>query len=547
MRRISAFLVALLVLGLVPGASSSGAQGPWRFEPRGITKDRFKVVEEPEIVEVEAHDGVMLYTRVYRPATPKSFKTPVILVHSPYYNDATSETNERSMDLVEFFNPKGYTVVLSDIRGTGNSGGCNEQDGPNQAEDFKTLVEYFDELPWTGKVGSYGKSYDAEAQNAGGVLAPKGLETMVTVAAISGLYDVAYFDGVPLGPNGLLSAGVYAANNPIPGDRPERSPERATCQHENVAFGADPRGDMSEYWKEREFRYGVKNVNASVLYVTGLQDGTVTPINIDGWYDQLPTFKRAIFGYWGHFYPYDAPEAEARNDWYRMIHAWFDHELLGLDTKIGRWPPVQVQDENNVWRAAKSFKAMGVKKAYVLGSETLGGRGEEGATQSFTEDTETRWSTTPFKAPVHVSGQAVLKATIAIDRPDAHFAISLQEQLKDGTVETLTAGYLSAMHRDSLESPEMVPLNETIKYRIRTYPFDDWVAKGSLIQLVISGSDDGTTPAGTSYTAQVAIDGSSKFLVPFVRRACGLKVSQTQAPRGKVPGCTGAQRRALLR
>jgi hypothetical protein len=85
------------------------------------------------------------------------------------------------------------------------------------------LVEHFARQPWSnGRVGSFGASYDGETQNAGAVLQPKGLATMVPVAAISGLYDVAYFDGVPYVAAGAGSAVIYAVDNQIPAQHPER-------------------------------------------------------------------------------------------------------------------------------------------------------------------------------------------------------------------------------------------------------------------------------------------------------------------------------------
>ncbi|MEA2434333.1 MAG: hypothetical protein QOG54_1790, partial [Actinomycetota bacterium] len=208
-----ALLVSMTVATLAPAQAQTPEEppAPLTFAPKGLTEDRFTAVTTPQRVDVAAHDGVMLNARVYRPDTSSDpdWKTPVILVHSPYY-DGQSGDATRSMDIVNRFTPKGYTVVLSSVRGTGESGGCLEQDGPNQAKDFKTLVEYFAAQPWSnGKVGSYGKSYDAETQNAGAVLRPEGLTTMVTVAGIASLYDVGYFDGVPLNMAGLAGNAGY--------------------------------------------------------------------------------------------------------------------------------------------------------------------------------------------------------------------------------------------------------------------------------------------------------------------------------------------------
>ena len=537
-------LVLCLLLGLI-GVPAASAQdpAPLTFAPNGMTTDRFPAATQPVREDVEAHDGILLHARVYRPDTSSDpdWKQPVILVHSPYYNGMTQGSETRSMDLVEYFTPKGYAVVLTDVRGTGNSGGCGEQDGPNQARDFATLVEHYAAQPWSnGKVGSYGKSYDAETQHAGAVLAPEGLETMVSVAGISGLYDVAYFDGVPLRANGLLSAAVYELYDlDLPSDAsylPRRT-GRHVCQPANFVNGADPRGDMTEYWAEREFRTGVENVTASTLYVMGLSDFTVAPIAIDGWYDELPTLRKAIFGQWGHYYPYDAPAAFRRTDWYDSVHAWLDHELLDLPTGITQWPDVQVQSEENVWRAVESFAGMGTPTAYQVTDAGTLSRDidvETDAPPTYREDGSTSWTSAPFTEPLHLSGKAVLDATITLDRPDGHFAVTLQEVRENGSTRTLTRGYLSAMHRESLTEPALVPVGEPVEYSIRSYPFDKTLDAGSSVRLVLGGYDGSTTPAGTLYTATVD---DAVLQLPIADESCGVVVGQVQEPGAAIPSC----------
>ena len=513
-RAVAPLLGLLLVLTLLPSVVAADPAPPLVFAPAGRSVDRYPVATAA-VEEVVAHDGVVLHSRVFRPDTGGA-PTPVILVHSPYYNGLLLGSDTRSMDLVERFTPKGYTVVLSDVRGTGNSGGCGEQDGPNQAKDFATLVEHFAAQPWsTGKVGSYGKSYDAETQHAGAVLDPEGLVTMVSVAGISGLYDVAYYDGVPITLGGVGGAAAYALYDvDVPGSSEylPRRLERGTCQPANLLNGADPRGDMSPYWAEREFRPHVGDITASMLYVTGLHDGIVTPINVDGWVDEMPTFTRTILGQWAHHYPYDAPEHLARDDWYDAVHAWFDHELMGLDTDIEAWPPVQVQHEDASWRAVGSVEGMGVETPVPLGTGSA----------TFTEDGEL---SVDLPAPsLHLSGQAHLDTVIALDRPDGHLALTLSEVRADGSTRTLTTGYLSAVHRESLLRQVPVTPGHPTPYRIRTYPFDVHLDDGSSVRLTLSGSDGNTLPAGTAYTATVDL-AASTLRLPVADDRCGLSVA----------------------
>ncbi len=536
----TAFALVTSLGSSIAAQAADPPDDPLVFAPAGLTQDRFPKATTPEWVEVTAHDGVALSARVFRPDTSSdpTWKTPVILVHSPYYA-AAPNPGTRSMDLVDRFTPKGYTVVLTSVRGTGDSGGCLEQDGPHQAKDFKTLVEHFAAQPWSnGKVASYGKSYDAETQNAGAVLRPEGLETMIAVAGISSLYDVAFFDGVAVGANGLVSAAVYAPETAdVPSDR-TRLAQKVACQPENFTSAADLTGDETTYWAERNFRYGVENIDASVLYVQGLSDFTVAPIDIDGWYDELSGFKRAIFGQWAHFYPYDAPGQWARDDWYQSVHAWLDHELLGLDTRIESWPPVQVQDENNTWRAVESFRGMGTAQALPLGASGLGEPAAPGATRTYLETESLTWDTPVLENGLHLSGQAFLDATISIDRPDAHLAVALQEVPPGGgTPRTLTRGYLSVQHQEDPNRGHEVTPGYPVPYRVRTYPFDKTLTPGSKLRLVLGGRDSTGIPAGNGYTGTVYVDGRSVLKVPVVEEVCGIAVDTRDDPAPEPAPC----------
>ncbi|MEA2433414.1 MAG: hypothetical protein QOG54_871, partial [Actinomycetota bacterium] len=272
-------------------------------------------------------------------------------------------------------------------------------------------------------------------------------------------------------------------------------------------------------------------------YVQGLNDTTVSPIDIDGWYDELPTFKRAIFGQWAHKYPYDAPNNIAREDWYDTIHAWFDHELLGLDTGIESWPNVQVQDEQNRWRAVQSFAGMGEQRDVALGAGVLGEPASGGATVPYTETTSATWDGATLTEPLHLSGQAFLDASISIDRQDAHLAVTLQELKADNKTRVLTRGYLSVQHTEDQFRGHPVTAGYSIPYRIRTYPFDKTLAAGSKLRLLLSGSDTSSLPAGNGYSAAVSVDGDSILRLPVVTQECGLSVAQRQASLAPLADC----------
>ncbi|MFN2589512.1 MAG: CocE/NonD family hydrolase, partial [Actinomycetota bacterium] len=432
----------------------------------------------------------------------------------------------------------------SHVRGTAKSGGCLEQDGINQQRDFGTVVEYLARQPWSnGRVGSYGISYDGETQNAGAIHRPRGLATIIPMEAISGLYETVYFDGVPLYAANPSVATAYTVGSVTPPNN-SHYPERLGCASEQILSNLDPSGTMTPYFVEREFRLRADQIRASVLFVQGFQDDTVLPINIDRFYDRIPSFKRAILGQWSHEIP-DAND-HGRKDWFDIVHAWFDHELLRLPTGVERWPPVQVQDENDVWRAADSFAGLSTRRRQPLGRGAFGAAAPSGAVQAFTEVTEAFWVGPTLHKPLHLSGQVVLDATITLDRSDAHFVLHVEEIRPNGSVELLTEGFLSAPHREDLTRPVPVPFGQPVRYRIRTYPFDATLGRGSHLRITLSGSEllssrnllvNRAIPAGTLFTARVAVDGRSAVILPVVTRMCGVDVRQTHPLEVRVPGC----------
>jgi predicted acyl esterase len=536
--------VVTLCLALAVPANA-GDSGPLVFRPKGLSTNRFPVASHPESVTIKAHDGIDLFMWIYRPDThqDRTWRTPIILAASPYFSKKPP-TSGYLYRLVTYFTPKGYTVVFSHVRGTARSGGCLEQDGINQQLDFKTVVEYLASQRWSnGKVGSYGISYDGETQNAGAIHAPRGLATIIPMEAISGMYETVNFDGVPLYAANPTVAAAYGISSVTPGNT--HLLERPGCQPEQVTNNANPSGTMTPYFQEREFRLHVSDIRASVLYVEGFGDRTVLPINIDGFYDRIRSFKRAIFGQWDHEVPDDDATGHGRKDWFDIVHAWFDHELLGLDTGVERWPAVQAQDQFNVWRTARSFADLGKQQRLPLGFAVIGRKEGAGAHVGFEELTAASWLGPTLTHPLHLSGEAFLDTAITLDRSDAHFILHLEEVKPNGSSRLLTEGYLSAPHRSSLSSPTPVPIGAPIRYHIRTFPMDVTLAAGSALRITLSGAElngqeliaNWGIPAGSAYHADVFVDGRSSLVIPVVGRVCGMDVRPSEPLKVPIPAC----------
>jgi uncharacterized protein len=98
--------------------------------------------------------------------------------------------------------------------------------------------------------------------------------------------------------------------------------------------------------------------------------------------------------------------------------------------------------------------------------------------------------TEPLAVPLDLAGFPELTFWASMNVPDTDFSVQIQEVESDGSSTLLTETMLRARFRNSLRTPELVPLNKTVEYRIDGFNFfARRVAVGSRIRLVISAPD----------------------------------------------------------
>ena len=101
-------------------------------------------------VMVPMRDGVRLAFDIYRPARDGDFvegRFPTIMLHTPY-----DKTDKRYSEIADFFVPKGYNVVLIDLRDRY----CSEASGvyyhaatPHTGRDGYDICEWIAAQPWS--------------------------------------------------------------------------------------------------------------------------------------------------------------------------------------------------------------------------------------------------------------------------------------------------------------------------------------------------------------------------------------------------------------
>src|SRR3954447_5373371 len=115
-------------------------------------------------VMIPMRDGVHLATDIYRPAKdgqPVDGKFPTILERTPYNKDGGVPDSSGHIPALpsEYFVPRGYAVVLQDVRGRYKSEGHWQAIKRDPDDGFDT-AKWIGSQPWsTGKIGTMGTSY----------------------------------------------------------------------------------------------------------------------------------------------------------------------------------------------------------------------------------------------------------------------------------------------------------------------------------------------------------------------------------------------------
>ncbi|WP_328478210.1 Xaa-Pro dipeptidyl-peptidase [Actinoplanes sp. NBC_00393] len=326
--------------------------------------------------------------RIIRPDTDR--RVPVIFQPSPYYAGLNDVPNHDDIDrdgasalradvganradtitfagyLDNYFVLRGYAVVFADSLGTGGSTGCPTSGGRNETLGMKAVVDWvngrakaFDEsgapvkAAWsTGRTGMIGVSYNGTLPNAVAATGVRGLETIVSIAAISSWYDYYRANGGVVAPGGfqgedtdVLAKAVLTRQNP------------EVCADVMAALERDQdreTGDYSRFWAERDYLRDADKVRASVLLVHGLHDFNVRTGQAGQWWDELAA-NRVPRKIWLHQAGHTDPFNIRREQWLNTLHRWFDQWLYKIDTGILREPIADVEVAPNQWQTARNW------------------------------------------------------------------------------------------------------------------------------------------------------------------------------------------------
>ena len=133
-------------------------------------------------VMILMRDGVRLATDIYRPTRngePTAGEFPTILGRTSYDKNSDQMWIE---PVANFFTPRGYVVVLQDLRGRHHSEGMGQYfhtANPQEGEDGYDTIEWIAKQTWSnGRVGMTGSSHGGIVQTAATLTRPPHLTTI---------------------------------------------------------------------------------------------------------------------------------------------------------------------------------------------------------------------------------------------------------------------------------------------------------------------------------------------------------------------------------
>jgi putative CocE/NonD family hydrolase len=133
-------------------------------------------------VQMKTRDGVTLRADIYRPKSSEKF--PVILMRTPY-----DKSVSWAVSPVFRMVPRGYVVIIQDVRGRYNSEGEWYPFRHEQADGFDA-VEWAAALPYSnGKVGMMGASYVGATQMLATIAQPPHLAAIAPNMTASNYHD----------------------------------------------------------------------------------------------------------------------------------------------------------------------------------------------------------------------------------------------------------------------------------------------------------------------------------------------------------------------
>lgn len=323
-------------------------------------------------VPMKTRDGVVLYADIYRPKSPDKF--PVILMRTPYDKSVTWAVSP-----VFQMVPRGYVVVIQDVRGRYTSEGEWYPFKHEQADGYDT-VEWVAALPYSnGKVGMIGASYVGATQMLAAIAQPPHLAAIAPDVTGSNYHENWTYQGgafeqwfdqnwtsqlaqntlqrlIAQNTNALVGAPTLPLTNyPVFnfGQLPADAQLTAKIAPYYLDWLAHP--DYDDYWKQWSIEENFSKIGVPMLQVGGWYDifsaGTLRNYmgaKKQGSTDAARTQQHLLMQIGGHagfgrrIGDVDFGPHALENAYTNVILDWYDFLLKGIQNQFATDKPVKL-------------------------------------------------------------------------------------------------------------------------------------------------------------------------------------------------------------
>ena len=168
-----------------------------------VSRRRYGIIRESS-VSIPTSDGITIDAEIFRPDGPGKF--PALLGVHPYEKELQfAPIMPVGLNMANggieagdynFYVRRGYVQVIASIRGSGKSGGHYLNYGPREVQDTAEVIEWIAGQPWCdGKVGMFGVSAFAVAQQQVAALKPPHLKAIFTPFGYTDFYRDKFYHG----------------------------------------------------------------------------------------------------------------------------------------------------------------------------------------------------------------------------------------------------------------------------------------------------------------------------------------------------------------
>jgi uncharacterized protein len=542
-------LTLALALALAPAAAAKKQRGTFDYMANAKTLSQPAYETEKITIQLPAFDGELLHIEVTKPK--KAGRWPVILEASPYHGTLADREGTRilpdprdaegnSIGLTGYFAPRGYAVVMMDLRGTGRSQGCLDHLGPKDARDLEQVVEWAAAQAWSnGRVGMTGHSYVGSTPSVAAAQNPKGLATIVPSAGLASMYHHQFQGGVPYllqwtGVQWTYEYLTVARHLPPVGKDPYTGADTGDdfgnntqyegCGLPNSALTAGEdqfSGRYAKWHLERDWSEGVTEADIPVFAVHGINDNAARVPALDWWFERRNKQDKLWLGQWDHGSGC-CPNRRGMQ-WTTALHAWFDKQLKGRRVNTG--PDIELfladdQSFSAVRQGARTEVLTGKDwplsnsrmRFYPAADGTMGtrrpGKDEEGTAtftgtkEGFSEfafvdptwKTGTSFATEPFKKDVLMAGLPKLELHASVTAPRVHLIANLLDEDPEGTRRRISQFALNPELRDGIATRKNVTPGERYELHPPEMAMAHRLRRGHRLVLQVTTSDPDKVP-----------------------------------------------------